>query len=470
MKNIRFLSILITISILMAFSASSLTISENAWYYKYVDYASKNSLVDFGVKDTFEEKVPASTLDVIKAAARLNGDTDIIDFPAYAVEKGYVASTTLISGDIAATREFAATVFSFLVDENDKINDITFIPDISSLVPSYKSIVSLYNSGILNGKDSDGYFVPYATITFEELSAVVSRIANKDFRIKFGIPAGVTLNDAINYSSDLMTDSDKTEQFAFNTGYTVSKAMYDYVNASSEESTTEEEKIYVLKTFAAAEKLLSDYGYAMSEYDFELLNSEFNEHWAMIKQILESGEYNITPYAYITNYWTNMFYTQFYYDYLRNKAPDFDTVYNIYSDSFVLAKHILITFGENTDEAKAEALKKAEEIYSLAVNGADFDALIAEYGEDPGMLYNPGGYMFTYGEMVEPFEKAAFELDDNEISTPVETAYGYHIIKKYPLTKEIFTANTDLCAELAMYSAANNFNSEFEKILEEITH
>lgn len=469
MKNIKFLSATIILTLIFAFSVSALTVSENAWYYKYVDYASKNALVDFGAKDTFEEKVPVSTLDVIKSAAKLNGDTSVLDFAAYAKEKGYAVSS-VISGDTVATREFAALVFGSFTGDNDKINDITFIPDVSPLSPSYKNIIKLYNSGILSGKDADGYFVPYASITYEELSVIVTKIANKDYRAKLDIPAGVSLNDAINTYSDTMKDTDKSQHLVFSTGYSVSEAMYDYVNDSAEEGVTEEDKIYTLKTFAAADKMLSDYNYSISSHDFDVLNTEFISHFEMIKQILESGAYNITPYAYITNYWTNVFYNQLYYDYIKNKAPDADAVYDLYKDTYVLAKHVLITFSDNTDEAKAEALKKAEEIYAQAINGADFDALITEHGEDPGMTYNPDGYMFTYGEMVEPFEEATFELKDNEISAPVETAYGYHVIKKLPLTKEKFLSRTELCAELAMYTAANNFNAEFLKLLEEISY
>ncbi len=93
-----------------------------------------------------------------------------------------------------------------------------------------------------------------------------------------------------------------------------------------------------------------------------------------------------------------------------------------YAEKYVMAKHILVS-----DE------KTAEEVYAKAVAGEDFDALIAQYGTDPGALENPDGYLFTTGEMVESFEKATFAAAVGEITKPVESEYGYHIIKKLPL-------------------------------------
>ncbi len=83
--------------------------------------------------------------------------------------------------------------------------------------------------------------------------------------------------------------------------------------------------------------------------------------------------------------------------------------------------------------SKAEAKKLADEITKRARDGEDFYSLVEEYGEDPGMVNNPEGYLFTYGTMVKEFEEASFALEVGEISDPVETPYGYHIIKKLPL-------------------------------------
>ncbi|MGE7923662.1 peptidylprolyl isomerase [Viridibacillus arvi] len=85
----------------------------------------------------------------------------------------------------------------------------------------------------------------------------------------------------------------------------------------------------------------------------------------------------------------------------------------------VQASHILV---EDKDTAK-EVQKKIEK-------GEDFAELASEYSTDTASASNEGnlGY-FGKGEMDESFEKAAFSMKVDEISDPIKTDYGYHIIK-----------------------------------------
>ncbi len=108
----------------------------------------------------------------------------------------------------------------------------------------------------------------------------------------------------------------------------------------------------------------------------------------------------------------------------------------------ITAKHILISVvdsqtGEPLGEEKAaEAKKLAEETLEKIKNGADFDSLMNELSQDPGLAQSPEGYTFGKGEMVASFEEAAFALKENEVSEIVESDFGYHIIKRVPLIIE----------------------------------
>ena len=92
----------------------------------------------------------------------------------------------------------------------------------------------------------------------------------------------------------------------------------------------------------------------------------------------------------------------------------------------VKARHILVTTDDKTDQ---EAKAKAKEVLNKLKEGADFATLAKEYSEGPS-AENGGdlGY-FSKGQMVPAFEQAAFSLQVDEISEPVKTKFGYHIIK-----------------------------------------
>jgi hypothetical protein len=92
------------------------------------------------------------------------------------------------------------------------------------------------------------------------------------------------------------------------------------------------------------------------------------------------------------------------------------------------AKHVLFNFEfyESEDEAEAAAL----EILEAALEGADFDMLVDEFGQDPGMWTFVNGYSFASGDMMSEFEQATRELAIGGISGLVRTDYGFHIIKR----------------------------------------
>lgn len=101
-------------------------------------------------------------------------------------------------------------------------------------------------------------------------------------------------------------------------------------------------------------------------------------------------------------------------------------------NGWVRVKHVLINTSETV--TKEDALKKAQEVCDRAANGEDFDAMVAELSEDPGSTSYPDGYLVAKGSgMVESFETASLALAEGEVSAPVESDYGYHVIKRYPI-------------------------------------
>ena len=96
----------------------------------------------------------------------------------------------------------------------------------------------------------------------------------------------------------------------------------------------------------------------------------------------------------------------------------------------VKASHILIKVDEGaTEEKKAEARKKIKEVQQKVQNGEDFAELAKTYSEGPSAPKGGDLDFFGRGQMVKPFEDAAFSLKPNETSDIVETKFGYHLIK-----------------------------------------
>lgn len=100
------------------------------------------------------------------------------------------------------------------------------------------------------------------------------------------------------------------------------------------------------------------------------------------------------------------------------------------SKEIASVRHILMQTTGKNDSEKAEIRKKMEGLLDRAKAGEDFAALAEEFTEDPGSKATGGLYEeFGKGQMVKPFEDAAFTVPVGEISDIVETRYGYHIIK-----------------------------------------
>lgn len=92
-------------------------------------------------------------------------------------------------------------------------------------------------------------------------------------------------------------------------------------------------------------------------------------------------------------------------------------------------------------DAKAKAL--ADKLYTQLKGGADFAAVAKRYSQDPGSKTQGGKLTVSKGQTVAPFEKAAFSLGKNELSKPVKTQFGYHLIEPLSELKPASTTPLD---------------------------
>ena len=93
-------------------------------------------------------------------------------------------------------------------------------------------------------------------------------------------------------------------------------------------------------------------------------------------------------------------------------------------------RHILITEKGGDGKVDYAASKaKADAVYAQLQDGADFAALAKSESADPGSKDSGGKLTISRGQTVPEFDKVSFELDKGEVSKPVKTQYGYHVIE-----------------------------------------
>ncbi len=145
--------------------------------------------------------------------------------------------------------------------------------------------------------------------------------------------------------------------------------------------------------------------------------------WLSAMQVIypfETAAYNLKPGAI-----SNPVRTQFGYHLIRvvDTRPTQGTV---------TASHIFIKVpAKATDEDQARAKAKIDSLYGQLKGGASWDDLVKNFSQDKTSSANGGQLKpFTTGQMVPEFEQAAFALKNpGDISQPVKTKFGWHIIK-----------------------------------------
>ncbi|MBW2368668.1 MAG: SurA N-terminal domain-containing protein [Deltaproteobacteria bacterium] len=139
-------------------------------------------------------------------------------------------------------------------------------------------------------------------------------------------------------------------------------------------------------------------------------------------------------------------------DYYESNTAEFKT------DKTVEARHILLKVESTSAVGLVDKRRKEiEDILKLAREGKDFAELAGEHSEGP--TRNKGGYLgeFSKETMVKPFADVAFSMKAGEISEPVLTRFGWHLIKVEKVTEasteDLATASDKIRKKLAEEAA-----------------
>ncbi len=147
-----------------------------------------------------------------------------------------------------------------------------------------------------------------------------------------------------------------------------------------------------------------------------------------------------------------------------NNNPD----YFIQEETFQ-ASHILLLIQEDASEEEIQAVKeKITGIRERIVNGEDFAELAKEYSEGPSNVRGGELGVFRKGDMVPPFEQAVLQLEVGELSQPVRTQFGYHIILLTDRTEETTASYEDVQESIEYYLNNEKLNNKVRTFTAEL--
>lgn len=234
------------------------------------------------------------------------------------------------------------------------------------------------------------------------------------------------------------------------------QTVKDMVKAQLLDSMVKEQliKTYVLETGYKVKE--AEVGTAYTEFMEAVAKDEATKTFYTEKGIDETFIKKQIESQFIKEEFDSLIKTE-----LEKDQTKLDALYKAYPIQ-IRASHILVS-----DEAKAsEVMKKIKA-------GEDFAALAKTYSSDTGSAKNGGDLgLFPRGVMVAEFENAAFALKVGEVSEPVQSKFGYHIIKVSEIqTLDTLTAAGAKAEEIEVYKRtilANLTNDETKAKIEEL--
>ena len=178
----------------------------------------------------------------------------------------------------------------------------------------------------------------------------------------------------------------------------------------------------ILSQFPSERAMLDSYKFRSS---YEMKNviekMDVDNYYGQAKYALITDKVNITPNE-VTD-----FYNAFKYQLPQVK------------DEVVLSK--IVMFPKLTDAHKQEIIDKLKKIKQDILNGESFENKARIYSDDPGSAANGGLYTnIGRGKMVKIFEATALNLQEGEISDPVESEFGFHIIQLVKKSGKLYDA------------------------------
>ncbi|BBD08776.1 SurA N-terminal domain-containing protein [Desulfovibrio ferrophilus] len=159
-------------------------------------------------------------------------------------------------------------------------------------------------------------------------------------------------------------------------------------------------------------------------------------------------------------------------------AEEIKTYYDTHQDEFarpeqVRARHILLKLDAGAPEAEVKDVRtKLLRLKARLAKGSTFEELAKKYSEGPSNATGGDLGWFSRGMMVGPFEEAAFSLKPGEVSEPIRTKFGWHLLKledhRDEGVKALAEAESDIRSSLAEDKAADALSDKLDQAIGQI--
>ena len=206
----------------------------------------------------------------------------------------------------------------------------------------------------------------------------------------------------------------------------------------------------ILSQFPSERAMLDAYKFRSSDEMKNVIEKmDVDNYYGQAKYALITDKVNITPNE-VTD-----FYNAFKYQLPQVK------------DEVVLSK--IVMFPKLTDAHKQEIIDKLKKIKQDILNGETFENKARIYSDDPGSAANGGLYTnIGRGKMVKIFEATALNLQEGEISDPVESEFGFHIIQLVKKSGKLYDARHILLKAEPNAEEIATAKAEMEQIRKDI--
>ena len=223
-------------------------------------------------------------------------------------------------------------------------------------------------------------------------------------------------------------------------GYTAQKQQFPKVG-TPEYQTVQSQYVAYLVQREEFTQAADDLGIEVSKKDVdkaenELVKSRFNGNRKEYEKALK--QQGLTPDQYRSTLETSVLTQKLYDEVTKDTKVTDEDILAYYTQNQSQygtpesrdVRHVLIAEkGANGQVDFAKSKAKADQIYAELEGGADFATIAKANSADPGSKDQGGKLTISRGQTVPEFDKVSFELKEGELSKPVKTQYGYHVIE-----------------------------------------